>query len=196
MDTIITSKKKISNLAGGLFMMSFFTVIWVIIAEIVLYKFDHFASIGVFGVMVAYFIINYFKLTGLARTLPDEETENNGTAEKIKNRNFYIIFTIEAFAIFIAKNALVNTGHDNYFFPVFALIVGLHFFPLAMLFKRRFYYVIAVWVCMLAILGFVLTYKSLEVNIVTSIIAIGCALATTVNGIRMVMIGEAIMNQD
>src|SRR5437763_11385503 len=46
----------------------------------------------------------------------------------------------EGFAIFVAFNILQNLGLVDYFVPVIALIVGLHFLPLAAFLKIRIYW--------------------------------------------------------
>jgi hypothetical protein len=187
------TKKQLEDLSGGLFLMTIFTTIWVIIAEANLMGRDQWATTGVFGVIILYFIINYNKLTKAARSISNEPPIDD-EAEKARDKRFYYILAIEGIAIFIMKNVLLNTGHNNLFFPFFALIVGLHFFPMAKLYNRTFYYILGIWMCLMAAAGFVLTYQpNVPAFVPAAVIGIGCALATTINGIRILRQGDMLL---
>lgn len=195
MTTISPTKKQLEDLSGGLFLMTIFNTIWIIIAEVNLMGRDQWVSAGVFGVIIAYFIISYNKLAKAARSVSAEPYIEDAT-EKARDKRFYYILAIEAIAIFVMKNVLVNTGHDNLFFPFFALIVGLHFFPLAKLYRRNFYYFLGIWMCLMAVAGFILTYQpNVPAFVPASVIGIGCALATTVNGIRILRQGDILLDE-
>jgi len=61
-----------------------------------------------------------------------------GTREDQRNsRWFNLINAGQWISIFIAGNVLKHFGLQAWFIPVIVLIVGLHFFPLAWLFKAR-----------------------------------------------------------
>jgi hypothetical protein len=55
-------------------------------------------------------------------------------------RHFYLIFGAELAAIFVAVIVLSLLKHPDYILCGVALIVAVHFFPLAALFKAPFYY--------------------------------------------------------
>lgn len=187
------TKKQLEDLSGGLFLMTIFTTIWIIIAEVNLMGRDQWATAGVFGVIILYFIISYNKLTKAAKSISKEPIAED-PAEKARDKRFYYILAIEGIAIFVMKNVLSNTGHDNLFFPFFALIVGLHFFPMARLYNRGFYYFLGVWMCLMAAAGFVLTYQAnVPAFVPASVIGIGCALATTINGMRISRQGDVLL---
>jgi hypothetical protein len=61
---------------------------------------------------------------------------------------------LEGFGIFLALNILNNTGHAQFFIPVAAIIVGLHFLPLAFWLPVRLYYLSAASLCLLGVVGF------------------------------------------
>lgn len=68
-------------------------------------------------------------------------------------RWFGIIFAAEGIAIGIASYLCnVNTRYDL-FFPIMAIIVGLHFLPLARLFGVTLYYGVGVLLCLLGIIA-------------------------------------------
>ena len=138
----MTSKKKteIDSLQGGLSMMIFFTILWTVIAEIVFEGIDHYRTGILFGAILLFFIYKFWQLSSV-KTHLRQAPENVANAEDKKKGNwFWVIFVAEGLLILLIKNILLNTGHDNLFLPCFALIVGLHFFPLGWVFNRKFDY--------------------------------------------------------
>jgi|GEM_PF-3424163 len=78
--------------------------------------------------------------------------------------------------------------------PCFALIVGLHFFPLGKIFNRSFDYYMGAWTSLVAIAGIVLMHqKTWPVYLITTMVCCGCALATSVYGVMMVLRGHKIV---
>jgi hypothetical protein len=183
------TKKQLTDLSGGLFLMIIFTTAWVIIGEAALKDHDHGATAGAFGIIIVYFIISYIKLNKIAKSAPEDLERVEDAVNKVKKKRFYIVFALEGVLILVAQNVLANTGHQDLFFGVFALIVGLHFFPLGKIFNHTFYYAIGAWICLVAILGFILIYQQVPLYISTGAIGIGCALATAANGIRIILLG-------
>ena len=68
-------------------------------------------------------------------------------------RQFGWITAIEGAAILLAVIVLNVTRRPNYIASVIALVVGLHFFPLARLFGVSSYYATALLGCMIGIVG-------------------------------------------
>ena len=62
----------------------------------------------------------------------------------------------EGLAILLAVNVLVNLGLSDYAAPVIAIIVGLHFVPLAQWLPARLYYGTSALLIVLGICGFML----------------------------------------
>jgi len=106
---------------------------------------------------------------------------------------FGIIFGAEGLGIFIAINIVINLGHADLTIPVMALVVGLHFFPLAKVFKRSIDYYLASWSTIIAILAiaFVLNRIMTE-NAAMAFTGIGIAIATTCYGIFMMIRGRRL----
>ena len=61
-------------------------------------------------------------------------------AESAVGKRFAWIFGGEGVAIFIAANVLANIGKSAFLLPTIGVIVGLHFMPLARLFRYSLYY--------------------------------------------------------
>ena len=187
MDTIQLSKT-IKGTADGLSLMILFTLIWTIIAMVAVGDWSHRSFGLIFLVIITSFVIYYFKFNRIIKPfkdkLKDEETPENKKRDKI----FLIIFIIEGFLILVLKNVLVNIKMDYLFISGFALIVGLHFFPLGKLFHRKIDYYIASWITIIAILGiFMSFYRQFDQNIITAFIGFGCAIGTSIMGIFMVL---------
>ncbi len=189
------TKNDIEKPLGGLFLMTIFTSIWAIIAEIALANRDY-RLVGImFLIIILVFIYFYFVFLSIEKKLPAAIAPPDDAAEKKQNKAFIIIFVIEGLAIFIVKNILVNLNHDELFVSCFALIVGLHFFPLASVFKRKFDYYLATWTSVVAIIGILLTLqKTLPENLTTAFVALGCAVATSVYAFKMIASGLKIPN--
>ena len=190
------SKKKteIDSLQGGLSMMIFFTILWIVIAEIVLDGLDHYRTWIVFGVILLFFIYKYWQLSSVKTHLRQAPEDVSDAADEKKGKWFWIIFVAEGFLILLIKNILLNTGHDNLFLPCFALIVGLHFFPLGWVFNRKFDYFMGAWTTVIAITGLLILIKgSFDARIVKGFVAIGSAVATTCYGFKMIYESSKIL---
>jgi hypothetical protein len=193
-NTLNGSKKKFESVLNGLFFMIISTAIWTVIGETALKGRDHWIIGILFTLIVFSFIVFYIKFNTAVKKLSEEPAVID-SEEKSKSKRFIIIFIAEGLAIFIIKNVLANTGHDNWFIPSFALIVGLHFFPLAKVFGRNFDYFMATFVCLVAIIGFLLTIKGFPTYEVTPLVSTGCALTTTAYGIMMIQKGNKLIPQ-
>jgi hypothetical protein len=66
-------------------------------------------------------------------------------------RTFIIVNVIQGVAMFVAANVLINLKMAEYVSPVVALIVGLHFIPLAFSMRVPRHLVLAGLMCLLAI---------------------------------------------
>jgi hypothetical protein len=187
------TKKEIEKPIGGLFFMILNTTIWTFIAEYNLENKD--LKIGgiILGTIIVTFIFYYFKFINCQKNLPENLTKKS-SEEKSKDKWFMIIFGLEGIAIPITKIILDNTNHSEFFIPFFALIVGLHFFPLAKIFDRKFDYFIGIWTCLVSFLGLLLIdQKITSVPIGNAIVSLGCAISTISYGIKMIFDGKRIL---
>lgn len=87
-------------------------------------------------------------------------------ASRENGRRFGWITAIEGGAIFLTI-VLLNVAHrPQYIAPVIAVIVGLHFFPLASLFGRPVYYATGLLGCAIGIVGLVISDPALRTSFV------------------------------
>lgn len=188
------TQKDIEKPINGLFFMTVNTAIWTFISEYYLENKD-LRIVGILlGIVIASFLYFYLKFNKAKKKLPEIVIEKTAE-EKSREKWFLIIFGLEGFGILIVKNILVNINHNELFIPFFALIVGLHFFPLARIFKRTFDYYIATWTCLLAILGiYLITQKIVNPYFANVIVSLGCTISTICYGIKMIFEGRKLLS--
>lgn len=192
-ETRIIPAAAVKGIATGLVMMAVFTLIWSGIAYHGLAAGNYWFALLIFPVFSVLFIVNAVKLYRVAPYYPKLISEADLAEEKRIGKWFGIIFGAEGLGIFIGINIVVNIGHPELTIPVLALVVGLHFYPLAKVFKRTFDYYLATWSTIVAILAIVLTLnKTLTETGTSAFTGVGIAIATTCYGIYMMVSGRKI----
>jgi hypothetical protein len=190
------SRKDLENPMGELFLMMIFTSIWTVVAEVALGFKDYGLIGGFFSLVVLFFLAHYVKFHRVEQALPRNPEMIDTPEDRKRSRQFLYIFGTEGLAILAVKNILVNANLDYLFVPSLALIVGLHFFPLARIFKGTFDYYVAAWTTLAGLAGLALIIeRALPANTAIAIVAIGCALATAANGVRAVINGNRIIGR-
>jgi hypothetical protein len=81
-------------------------------------------------------------------------TPDQIAADREIARRFYIIFGLEMVAIFLTVIVLRVLHYADYILSGIALIVGVHFFPLAPLLSAPVYYGTALGGCAIGVIGF------------------------------------------
>ena len=186
----------VKGIATGLCMMAFFTLLWSGIAFGGLHETNYWFFLLAFPVFAVLFVIKAIKLFGMAKFFPPLTSEADLAEEKRMGKWFGIIFGAEGLGIFVGINIVVNLGYPDLVIPTIALVVGLHFFPLAKVFKRTVDYYLASWATLIAILGFVFSLnKILPVNYVMAFVGVGIAIATSLYGFYMLIRGKGAMRQ-
>jgi hypothetical protein len=84
-----------------------------------------------------------------------------------RDRLVIIASAVEGLAIFVAINVLGNVGEIDYAAPVVAIIVGLHFLPLAQRLPARLYYGTGALLVALGVCGFVIRHPAPRLIIVS-----------------------------
>jgi len=196
-ETHIVPAAAVKGIATGLCMMAFFTLIWAGICfgglNATPYRFAPF----VFPLFSIWFVFNAVNLFKKAKYFPKLTSEADIAEGKRTGKWFGIIFGAEGLGIFIGINIVVNLGYPDLVIPTLALVVGLHFFPLAKVFKRTLDYYLASWSTLIALGGFAFTlHHIMPVNYVTAFVGAGIGIATTCYGIYMVTRGRQLRNPD
>lgn len=183
------SKSTVLGAANGVMFMTFFGALW--------------ASIGIVGShqlgapwpLVLSAIVTIILLSGAISLFGKSHSMNHAVTAKEKedtkriNRKFGLIFVLEGVAIFLASVICNALDQFEVFFPVMAMIVGIHFFPLASLFKEKFYYGTGVVMCMLGIISLFLpinaTFGNVSFIMMSTFIGFGSAVTLWVTGLRI-----------
>jgi len=95
-------------------------------------------------------LIGGLRLLFAARKIPSRASAAEAAAWKRKGIWFGIVFAIEGLSIGAASGICAGIDRFNLFFPIMAIIVGLHFLPLAALFQVRIHYVAGILLCLIA----------------------------------------------
>lgn len=180
----------VKGIATGMIMMAVFTIMWAAIAYQGLDGSNYWLVLLIFPVLSIVFVINAVKLFRISKYFPKLTSEVDLVEQKRMRKWFGIIFGAEGLGIAIGINVVINLGHPDLTVPVIALVVGLHFFPLAKVFKRTIDYYLATWSTIIAILAIVFTLnKTLPPVAVFAFMGTGLAIATSCYGIYMMLSG-------
>jgi len=186
----------VKGIATGLCMMAFFTLMWTGIAFGGLHGTSWWLFLLVFAAFAILFIIRAIKLFGVVKYFPALTSAADLAEEKRMGKWFGIIFGAEGLGIFVGINIVINLGYPDLVIPTIALVVGLHFFPLAKVFKRTVDYYLAGWATLIAIMAFVFTLnKTMPPNFVMAFVGIGIAIATSLYGFYMLVKGKEAIGQ-
>jgi len=177
-------------IAGGLLLMAFFTIMWSGIALGSLQGVGRIINLLVFwGSALAfigyaiYFFRSVKRFQPVTTELEKAEGKKMGTA-------YGIIFGLEGIFIPVAVFICFQLGKPELSLPAIALVVGLHFYPMARIFQRTLDYYLATWATLIAIGAIVLTLKHTILPVpVLAILGVGMAITTTIYGINMIKIG-------
>lgn len=96
---------------------------------------------------------------------------------------FFAIFAAEIIAMNIAAYLLASHHLMPYLMPVIAIIVGLHFYPLASLFRASRYYVTASVMTLAGVAGAVAIASGVAANPVNATVEIVCAITLWSTGV-------------
>jgi drug/metabolite transporter (DMT)-like permease len=171
----------VEGIARSVLFLVFFGALW--------------ASIGINGLnwleepwlaIVAMFIglallIAGVSLSRASRRGSTQAPTTNTQEGQRRSKWFRIVFSTELVAIVIAYVICRAVNRYDLFFPVMMLIVGIHFFPLASLFRIRRYYGTGTLLCLLAVLTLLvmpehLRFSGLQINIWWVILGFGGAV--------------------
>jgi len=156
----VVTKADVRGTASGVMFMAFFGTVW--------------ANIGIGGLRVpvaiwllilAILIGAVLFFSGIIMIRQSRHLPNTNKLRNAKNIDkwFNIVFAAEFGLIGIAAIVTNVIGYFDLFFPIMAIIVGVHFFPLAHLFQVRTYYVTGILLCLLAIVT--LFFVPLEISV-------------------------------
>ncbi len=178
----------IKSIGAGLLLMAFFTMMWSGIAEGGFNGSDHYISIVIFSTFSLAFISYGVYLFLMAKHFPLSTEADKDEGKKIW-KWYGIIFGAEGAVIPMVVFSLIAFHQDALIIPGIALVVGLHFYPMAKLFNRKIDYYLATWTCLIAVIGIIISFRDAAQSTVFSFVGIGVALATSGYGFFMIYSG-------
>ena len=194
MSETVVSKGDVRGTASGVMFMAFFGTVWADVGIGGLQK-----SGAIWLLILSILIGAALFFSGIAlirgsRNLSDTNARNSKNVDKW----FNIVFATEFILIIIAAIVCNSIGHFDWFFPIMAIIVGIHFFPLAYLFQVKAYYVTGMLLCLLAVatLLFVPLKVSIgeyQINTWWSLVGFGSMLILWITSLVILSMGRRLL---
>jgi cytochrome bd-type quinol oxidase subunit 2 len=188
----------IRSVATGLFMMTVFTFIWTGIAFGAGLQ-DNPLRFGlvIFVACMIFFVVQGIRFLGIAKKYPSIQSAQDAAEGKKMGMWFGIIFGAEGLFIFLAINLVKNLGHEDLIIPAIALVVGLHFYPMAKIFNRKIDYWLATWSTVVALCGIIFILKNtFSPPHVYAMIGISMAITTSCYGLYMIYYGNKMIREN
>ena len=184
----------IQSIAGGLLLMAFFTMVWAGIASGGLAGFGQYAVLFVFGVPSGMFVAYSISLFRASRHFPPLVSSADKAEGKKMGIWYGIIFGAEGVTIPIVCGLLIYFRQPAFVLPAIALVIGLHFYPMARIFKRTIDYYLATWTCLVAFSAIAAIINNiLPQNTIYALLGVGVAIATTGYGLYMIYEGKRLV---
>lgn len=147
-------KAAVISAANGMMFMTFFGALWGFIGIIGSHGIANPWLLVFCSIVTVVLACGSLVLFGKGRHLTNNVTSEDRAHWKNVNKKFILVFALEGIAIAIASVICNMTDRFELFFPIMAIIVGVHFFPLAQLFRVYFYHVTGAVLCALGIIAF------------------------------------------
>ncbi|HVU99058.1 MAG TPA: hypothetical protein VHE34_27740 [Puia sp.] len=179
------TKTEIETARGGIFHMVLFSMAWVMIGEYALDFRDHIIAAGT--VLAAAVILGFYSISlYYLEDCVGNDKSANAPLSKNESRTasrYAIIFILEGIAVMATWTILIRTGHEKWLVSCFALIAGLHFFPLARAIRVHSYYFLGAWIILVCAGGYWLVSSgSMAQYVCDASIAYGCAAGAIADG--------------
>ncbi|MDQ6601001.1 DUF7010 family protein [Bacillus salipaludis] len=190
----VISRAEIRGTASGVMFMAFFGTVW---ADVGIGGLQGLGSIWL--LILAIFIGAALFFSGIALIRSSKNLNStNARGSRDVDKWFNIVFATEFVLIIIAAIICNSVGHFDWFFPIMAIIVGVHFLPLAYLFQVRAYYVTGTLLCLLAIvtLLFVPLKISLgehQINTWWTLVGLGSMLILWITSLVILSLGRRLL---
>jgi len=157
----VVTKEDVRGTASGVMFMAFFGTVW---ADISIGGLRFSGAIWLLILAILIGTVLFFSGIRMIKN-----SRNLSHASKLRNTKnvdkwFNIIFAAQFGLIVMAAIVTNAIGHFDWFFPIMAIIVGGHFFPLAHLFQVSTYYVTGTLLCLLAIITLLFVPKEMSIS--------------------------------
>lgn len=143
------------------------------------------------GVWFAATAVRLLRVRGRASTATTPEEER---WRKRSGIAFGWVFTLEAVLVVAAANVLGAVGRPDLVLPAIALVVGLHFYPMARIFRRRVDTWLATVLSAVGLAGLLtLLFTAVSRDTVWGLVACGAALTTGAYGVYFTRIAAGLL---
>ncbi len=189
------TQSDVRNASRGLLFTTIFGAAWGFEAANALNGWESPWPLVAIAVISIFLITRAVVLRRSAEVLPVDENVERASR---RTRWFRVIFVLEI-AFIVAGVAICHaTGHPELGIPVAVAIVGLHFFPMAPLFRARSFYSTGALLCLLAVLTVLLlpsrtTFESVRIHAWWAVVGFGAAIILWGTGIRSWMRGKEML---
>ncbi len=172
-------REEVRGLAFGILLMSAFGFVWASMGGSSAFPESSYFILSASATASLVLISAAFYLWRASRSLPGlpEGAMPAGTW-----RRFRIVGIVEGVAIGVAVFVLVGAGRPEWIPAVVALIVGIHFFPLASIFRVRIYHATGFLLCAVFALTVILAFASGVEAVWFAVPGIGCAIVLWATG--------------
>ncbi|MEK4486306.1 hypothetical protein MHH81_12055 [Psychrobacillus sp. FSL H8-0484] len=185
--------------ASGVFFMAFFGTLWAYTGIMGLQGWGvTLLLVTAVAIGIALFI-GGISLIRASRELTNQVSKTDLRRGKRTRFWFNIIFAAEGLAIAITIAVSNATGHSELIPVVIAIIVGVHFLPLALLFQVRLYYFTGALLCLLAIITLLfvpakVTLGEHQINAFMSLVGFCSALILWGTGLAIWLMGRRLLS--
>lgn len=189
----------IRGMASGVIFMAFFGTLWAFMGVMGLQGWGTALLLIIAVAIGASLFIGAGSLTRASRKLTNQGLKSDSRFSKKIKLKFNLIFAGEGIATFVVV-AICNAIDRSELIPILiAIIVGVHFFPLALLFQVRLYYITGALICLHA----VCTWLFVPVNIsigdhqilaYMSIVGFGSAIILWGTGLAVWLLGKNLQS--
>jgi len=188
----------IRGTASGMFFMAFFGTLWAYTGILGLQGWGApLLLVTAVSIGIALFI------GGVSLIRATRELTNQVSKTALRNGKrtrfwFNIIFATEGLAIAITVAVSNATRHPELIPVIIAIIVGVHFLPLATLFQVRLYYFTGILLCLLAINTWLfvpakVTLGGHQINAFMSVVGFGSALILWGTSLAIWLMGRRLL---
>ncbi|MGE7758622.1 DUF7010 family protein [Peribacillus sp. NPDC097895] len=184
------TKEAVRGSGIGVIFMAFFGTMWAGIGVMGLqgWGFPYVELVAIITGIIM--VIGGISFIHASRKMPVQVSEKGARHLKRIGFWFNMVFLAEALLI-VAAIAICNMIDQTDLIPgVIAIIVGIHFLPLASLFKIKLYYVTGVLLCLLALITLLVVPRTImfgdhRIIAQLSLLGFGCALILWATGLTL-----------
>ena len=186
-------KIAVRSIGGGLLLMALFTTMWSGIASGGLTGAVRWIILMLFGFISLIFIIYGIRMFILSKYFAVAVNEKDKAEAKKLGIWYGAIFGAEGITIPLVCGLLIYFQKGNFIIPAIAMIVGLHFYPMASIFKRTIDYYLATWTCVVALSAITaIAYDIASMATILAFLGVGVAVATSCYGFYMIYVGKGM----